>query len=70
MWSGDERREKTWISPEIVEEIAEKAAEKAVEKMKAQFYTEIGKSVMNKFYWAIGVVIIGLAVVLTSKGYK
>jgi hypothetical protein len=52
------------ISDEQMDKIAEKAAEKALEKV----YTEVGRSVITKVMWVIGVAAIGLFFWLTSIG--
>jgi hypothetical protein len=47
-----------------LEIIAEKAAVKALEKV----YTEVGKSVLKKAAWLVGVAVIGLVMWLGSQG--
>jgi hypothetical protein len=47
-----------------IDAIAEKAAEKALEKV----YTEVGKSVVKKAMWVIGVGTFFLMVWLAGKG--
>jgi hypothetical protein len=48
-----------------IDEIAEKAAEKALEKV----YTEVGKSVVKKALWVIGVGCIALFMWLAGNGH-
>lgn len=45
----------TKLTEAEIEHIAERAAVKALEKV----YQEIGKSVANKIFWALGVVVVG-----------
>ncbi len=51
-----------------IEEIADKAAEKAVAKMTANLYQDIGKGVVAKLTWLVGVIVVGLYFWLQSKG--
>ena len=44
--------------------IAERAADRAIRKM----YEQIGKSVAQKIYWAIGIVIVGMLMLLAGHG--
>lgn len=44
------------LSEEQIELIAEKAAEKAVAKLTDHVYREVGKSVVSKFTWTVGVI--------------
>lgn len=51
-----------------IDEIAEKAAEKAVAKMTALVYQEVGKGVLNKLLWVVGVVSVATYGFLSAKG--
>lgn len=51
-----------------IEKIAEKAAEKAIEKLTTHIYQEVGKSIISKLIYIIGVCTIGLYLWLKSKG--
>jgi hypothetical protein len=51
-----------------IDEIAEKAAEKAVAKMTAHIYQEVGKGIINKLLWVIGVIVVGTYGFLSAKG--
>ena len=51
-----ERRQIATLTDEQIELIAERAAEKAIERV----YTEIGKSVVRKALWLLGIVVVGL----------
>ena len=44
--------------------IAERAADRAIRKM----YESIGKSVAQKVYWAIGIVVVGMVMLLAGTG--
>jgi len=44
--------------------IAERAADRAIRKM----YESIGKSVAQKIYWAIGIVVVGMVMLLAGNG--
>lgn len=46
------------IPDEVIEEIAERAATKAVTKITDQLYKDVGKTVVQKFIWTIGVIAI------------
>jgi len=47
-----------------IEAIAERAAEVALNKV----YADVGKSVLKKIAWLVGVVVIGLAMWLAGNG--
>ena len=46
------------LTTDDIEIIAERAADKALEKV----YAEVGKSLVKKFFWAVGLVVIAAAV--------
>lgn len=48
------------------EEIAEKASKKAVEMMKDDAYKTVGKALLDKITWALGISIVALAYWLTG----
>ena len=54
-YSGPDRRRTPVLSDEQIEHIAQKAAELAVQKMTTEIYASIGKSVLHKIFWAVGV---------------
>lgn len=62
------RYEKHELSDEQIEEIAERAAKKAIKLAKADFYQDVGHTVVNKFYWLVGLIIAGSFLWLNSKG--
>jgi len=44
-------------------------AKKAVQLAREDFYADVGKSVTNKFFWAVGLSIVGLLGWMTAHGY-
>ena len=54
------------LSEAEMDAIAERAADRAIRKM----YESIGKSVAQKMYWAIGIVVVGLVMLLAGNGMK
>ena len=52
----------------VLEKIAEKAAEKAIEKLTNHVYQEVGRSVISKFVYIVGVCSLGLYLGLKLKG--
>lgn len=53
---GPERRKEPYLSDEQIDAIAEKAAEKAIKKMTDDAYKAIGKSVLEKLFYIVGVI--------------
>jgi len=51
------------LTEEQIEHIAERAAERALEIV----YAEVGKSVLKKLAWLVGVIVVGLALFLAGK---
>jgi len=56
------------LTEDMIDEIAEKAAQKAVEKITANVYQQVGKSVISKFTWIIGVIALSAFFWMTAKG--
>lgn len=56
------------LSEEQVEEIAERAALKAVEKTEARMYQAVGKGVVSKIYWIVGVSAVAVYIYLVKHG--
>jgi len=52
------------LSEAEMDAIAERAADRAIRKM----YEQIGKSVAQKIYWAIGIVVVGMVMLLAGNG--
>ena len=53
------------LTSDEIEQIAEKAAERALEKV----YVQVGKGVLRKAAWLLGVALIGLLMWLGSQGH-
>jgi hypothetical protein len=56
-YTGPERRSRQPLTDEQIEHIAQRAAELAVQKMTTDIYASVGKSVLHKVFWAVGVVV-------------
>jgi len=54
----------TNLSEADMDAIAERAADRAIRKM----YENIGKSVAQKAYWAIGIIVVGMLMLLAGHG--
>ena len=52
------------LSEAEMDAIAERAADRAIQKV----YEQIGKSVAQKMYWAIGIVVVGMVMLLAGTG--
>ena len=52
------------LSEAEMDAIAERAADRAIQKV----YEQIGKSVAQKVYWAIGIVVVGMVMLLAGHG--
>jgi tetrahydromethanopterin S-methyltransferase subunit G len=57
------------ISELQIEEIAERAADKAVERIVNDVYQQIGKTIVDKMLWLIGVVTLGAFSYALSNGW-
>ena len=57
------------LSDQQLEEIIEKAADRAVEKMQHQIFVAVGKGVLTKLFYIIGLAAVGLWAWLESKGF-
>lgn len=55
-YSGEERRKTPALSDEQIEHIAQRAAELAVAKMTTEIYASVGKSIIHKIFWGVGLV--------------
>ena len=56
------------LTEEQIEEIAERAAERAMRKLTDHMYKEVGRGVVSKLFWIIGVISVGLYLWLKQKG--
>lgn len=64
-YEGPERRQYHEIPDEMLDHIAERAAEKVLNKV----YQGVGRSVVRKASWVVGVFVIFIAIWLGGKGY-
>ena len=44
-------------------------AKRAVQLARDEFYHDIGKSITQKFFWAIGVIVVGSLAWFSANGY-
>lgn len=64
-----ERRICDNLSEDQIDMIAERAAEKAITKLTSHLYQEVGKGVINRLLWVIGVLGVAVYVALKSAGW-
>ena len=55
-----ERRKFTPLHDDQINEIAERAASKAIEKLTDQVYKGVGKSVVSKLFYVVGIAALGV----------
>jgi len=53
------------LTDEQIEEIVEKVTERVIEKV----YTNVGKSIVHKFFWVIGLGAISLVTYFAGSGH-
>lgn len=53
---------------QIAERAAKKAAEKVMKDLTDHMYRQVGKSVVSKLFWIVGVISVGLYMWLKQKG--
>lgn len=63
---GPERRAAHALTDDEMDAIAEKAAVKALEKV----YAEVGRNIVRKIIWGIGVATVAVLMWMGSKGIK
>ncbi len=63
------RRRNITLTDEQLEMIADMAAEKAVAKITAQAYQEVGKTVVKKFTYIVGVLVVAGYFWAQQKGF-
>lgn len=68
LYEGPERRTRQPLSDDQIEHIAQRAAELAVEKVTKDAYAMVGKTIVDKIVWVIGVCAVSLFFYLTGKG--
>lgn len=57
------------LTDEQMDDIAERAATRAVAKITSDAYQAVGKSIVDKFIYIVGVCALGLYFWLQQKGY-
>jgi hypothetical protein len=62
--SDEEREPFGGLTEHEIEHLVERVTERVVEN----FYTEVGKSVVKKFLWLVGIITIGIAAWLGLTG--
>ena len=62
-YKGEERRTHPLLTDEMIDAIAERAAKRVLDNV----YREVGKSLMHKFMWALGVLGVAVAMWLSGK---
>lgn len=67
-YDGPERRRTPLLTEDQIEQIAERAAELAVKRVTEQAYAAVGKSIVEKVMWILGVCAVSLFFWLASKG--
>ena len=58
----------TWLTDEQIDEVAERAADLAVKKMTENAYKAVGKSVIEKLFYIVGVLTLALYLWAKEKG--
>lgn len=61
-YSGPDRRHAPALTDEQIEHIAQKAAELAVQKMTTEIYASVGKTILHKIFWAVGVIVTAMTI--------
>lgn len=60
----------TQLTEEEIDMIAEKAAQKAIAKMTGAVYQEVGRTVISKFFFIIGLLAVGAFAGIKAMGFK
>jgi hypothetical protein len=60
----------TQLTEDEIDMIAEKAAEKAISKMTGLMYQEVGRTIITKFFFIVGLIAVGIMVGLKAAGIK
>ena len=69
LYPGTERRKELHFSEDQIEQIAERAAVKAMAKLTDDTYRSIGKNVVSKFLWIVGVMAAALFFWAAKQGW-
>ena len=62
-YQGKDRRNHPPLTDDMIDTIAERAAKRVLDNV----YREVGKSLMHKFMWALGVLGVAIAMWLSGK---
>ena len=62
-YHGEERRQHPPLTEEMMDAIAERAAKRVMDNV----YREVGKSLLTKLVWAVGVIGVAIAMWLSGK---
>jgi len=65
---SEKELEKVWLTDCQIDEIAGRAADLAVNKLTEDAYKAVGKSIVEKMLWIVGVITVGLYLWLKAKG--
>lgn len=68
IYDGPDRRRAPVLTDEQIEHIAQKAADMAVQKVTQEVYAAVGKTLVEKLFWVVGVCAVSLFLWLASKG--
>lgn len=70
VWDGRERRRcASLLTDEQIEDIAEKVAEAALVKMQEAAYIKVGRSIIEKGFYIVGILFLGFIGWAKAKGY-
>lgn len=67
-YEGPERRREPHLTEDQIEAIASRAAEKAVKKMTDDAFKAVGKTVVEKLFWIVGVLAVGMFAWMQATG--
>lgn len=62
------RFDKHELTDDQIEEIAERAAKKAIVFARDEFYQDVGQTIVSKFKWLVGAIVVGVFVWLAQHG--
>ena len=63
-----ERRSTLCLSVEQINDIADRAADKAIKNLTGEVYKSLGRTVIQQFFWILGVWVVAAYFWLESKG--
>lgn len=65
----EDRRKSHNLTDDQLEQIAARAAEIAIERMTSEVYQTVGKTVITKLAYSVGVACVGFTLFAASKGW-